>query len=84
MPIIWDNNNTMKLELLGLDIQMKNLDIVNKSPLVDVTTIAPTNINEICCDQNWTSMSSPNQCTAISIPTEIKRVPTFNSCRHDF
>ena len=28
MPMICDNNNTMKFELLGLEIQMKNRDIV--------------------------------------------------------
>ena len=47
---------------------MKNFDIVNRKPLVEQNTMIPTKPNEICWDQNRTSMSKPNQCTAISIP----------------
>lgn len=41
---------------------------VNKSPLIDVTTMHPIKKNDTCCDQNTTSISKPIQCTAISIP----------------
>ena len=37
-----------KFELLGLEIQMKNFDMVSSKPLVEDTTMAPTSINEIC------------------------------------
>ena len=50
-----------KLELFGLEIHMKNFDMVNSKPLVEDTRMAPTSINEICWDQNKTSISSPNQ-----------------------
>ena len=39
---------TMRFELFGLEIQMKNLDIVRRSPLVDVTQMQPTRMNEMC------------------------------------
>ena len=32
IPMIWEKNSTMMLELLELEIQMKNLDIVNNKP----------------------------------------------------
>ena len=51
----------MRFELFGLEIQMKNLDIVSKSPLVDVRQMQPTRINEMCCDQKTTLMLRPNQ-----------------------
>jgi hypothetical protein len=42
MPMIWDRSSTTKLELLGLEIQMKNLDMVRRRPRVEDTTMAPT------------------------------------------
>ena len=42
MPIIWEKKRTRILELLELDSQMKNLLIVSRRPLVDVTTMIPT------------------------------------------
>ena len=51
----------MRFELFGLEIQMKNLDIVSKSPLVEVRQIQPTRINDMCCDQKTTFMLRPNQ-----------------------
>ena len=42
MPMICDSRRTTKLELLGLEIQMKNLDMVRRRPRVDDTTMAPT------------------------------------------
>ena len=48
MPIIWDRKRTKKLELFGLEIHMKNFDIVNKRPLVEQTTMVPTKPNDIC------------------------------------
>ena len=56
----------MRFELFGLEIQMKNFDMVSRRPLVEVTQIAPTRKKETCCDQNTTSTSNPNQWTAIS------------------
>jgi hypothetical protein len=48
MPMICESRSTTKLELLGLEIQMKNLDMVRRRPLVDETTMAPTRMNEMC------------------------------------
>ena len=81
MPIIWLRNRTRKFELLGLDIQMKNLDMVKSRPRVEAPIMAPTRPNEICWDQNRTSISKPNQCTAISIPEKIRK---FSSKWKDF
>ena len=58
----------MKVELLGLEIQMKNFDMVRRRPRMEVTTMAPTRMKEMCCDQKTTSISRPNQWTAISMP----------------
>ena len=68
IPMICDKKRTKKFELLGLEIQMKNFDMVKSKPRVDVNTIKPTKINEMCWDQKRTSISRPNQWTAISIP----------------
>ena len=35
IPMIWEKNNTMMLELFELEIQMKNLDIVNNKPKLE-------------------------------------------------
>ena len=32
IPMIWEKKSTMMLELLELEIQIKNLDIVNNKP----------------------------------------------------
>jgi hypothetical protein len=48
MPMICESKRTTKLELLGLEIQMKNLDMVKRRPRVEETTMAPTRMNEIC------------------------------------
>merc|ERR1719423_476435 len=71
MPMICERKRTTKFEDFGDEIQMKNLDIVRRRPRVEQNTIGPTKMKEICCDQKSTSMSSPNQCTAISIPFVI-------------
>ena len=42
IPMIWEKKRTRMLELLELDNQMKNLLIVSRSPLVEVTVIIPT------------------------------------------
>jgi len=42
IPMICDKSRTTKLELFGLEIQMKNLDMVRRRPRVEETTIAPT------------------------------------------
>lgn len=50
MPMICESKRTTKLELFGLEIQMKNLDMVKRRPRVEETTMAPTRMNEICWD----------------------------------
>ena len=42
MPMIWEKKRTRMLELLELESQMKNLLMVSRSPLVEVTVMIPT------------------------------------------
>ena len=66
IPIIWEKKSTMMLELLELEIHIKNFDIVRRRPLVEVKVMIPTTMKEICWDQTVTSTSSPNQFTRMS------------------
>merc|ERR1719341_1216230 len=66
MPMIWEKKRTRMLELLELDNHRKNLLMVSKSPLVEVTVIIPTTIKDNCWDHISMSMSKPNQLTRMS------------------
>ena len=48
MPMIWEKKRTRMLELLELESQMKNLLMVSRSPLVEVTVMIPTLKSKKC------------------------------------
>lgn len=52
IPMIWEKNSTMMLELFEEEIHMKNLDMVRRRPLVEQKMRIPTTMKEMFWDQN--------------------------------
>ncbi len=57
---IWD-----KLSLLKKIVVVTFVRVMSK-PRIDVMTMTPTRMKEMCCDQNCTSNSKPKYMTMIS------------------